>query len=197
MKRVVLIDGENLTYGLRYLLGMNGQLVARSEIEGFSFRGLIEELLEDNLPAEILWFGARLRVYTQTEELRQKSSDAIELQARFVNEIQRQRMTFIKIGYLRAREIELQSGGTEWRLTEKGVDVGLAVRIVTEADEDTEVVVISADTDLLPAFSAAKKRGSRLMHVTYEHRPITALSRAADATRVITVPLARKYRAAA
>ncbi len=194
MRRIVLIDGENLVYGLRRLLGDGVGEADRSILGSFDFRGLLEELLADNIPTEIIWFGARLRVYTQTPELQIKSESAVRQQARFVNEIQNQRITFVKIGYLRAREIELPGGKFEWKLAEKGVDVGLAVRIVTEATTpNTEIVVVSADTDLLPAFAAAKKHGARLIHIGYEYRPIASLGRIADATRVITIPLAQKY----
>ena len=193
MKRIVLIDGENLTYGMRHLLGSDGVLAERAILSGFNFRGLLEEVLADSLPNEILWFGARLKIYTQTEEIRVKSETAVHQQSYFVNDIQRQRITFIKIGYLRAREVSLRDGSTEWKLVEKGVDVGLAVRIVSEANAETEIVVVSADTDLLPAFKAAKKAGARVIHIGYEYRPIAALSQAADATRIITIPLAQKY----
>lgn len=66
MRRIVLIDGENLTYGLRHLLGDSGRLAGRFSISGFNYRGLLEDILADNLPAEILWFGARLRAYNQS-----------------------------------------------------------------------------------------------------------------------------------
>ncbi|MEI7917758.1 MAG: NYN domain-containing protein [Candidatus Saccharibacteria bacterium] len=194
MKRIVLIDGENLVYGLRHLLGSNGNKADRSVIKGFNFRGLLEEILADNIPSEILWFGARLRIYDQSEEIRIKSESAVRQQSYFVNEIQKQKITFIKIGYLRAREVDIRSGGTEWKLAEKGVDVGLAVRIVTEANPNTEIVIVSADTDLLPAFRAASKLGAKLIHVGYEYRPIASLSHLSNATRTITIPLAQKYK---
>jgi uncharacterized LabA/DUF88 family protein len=194
MRRIVLIDGENLNYGLRHLLGNNGRPADRFALSGFNYRGLLEEILADSVPSEILWFGARLRVYDQTEEVKLKSESAIRLQSYFVNEIQRQRITFVKIGYLRAREVELKDGTTEWKLVEKGVDVGLAVRIVAEANPDTEIVIVSADTDLLPAFKQAQKQGARLIHLGYEHRPIASLSSASHATRTVTIPLAQKYR---
>ncbi len=194
MRRIVLIDGENLVYGLRHLLGSDEQKANRSDIDGFDFRGLLEEILQDNLPSEILWFGARLRIYDENEEIKLKSEAAVRQQSYFVNDIQKQRITFIKVGYLRAREVECEQGHTSWKLTEKGVDVGLAVRIVAEADKDTEIVVVSADTDLLPAFKAATKLGAKLIHIGYEYRPIASLSRVANATRTITIPLARKYR---
>lgn len=194
MRRIVLIDGENLVYGLRHLLGTEGQKADRSVVDGFDFRGLLDEILQDNTPSQILWFGARLRIYNQSEEIKIKSESAVRRQSYFVNDIQGQRITFIKVGYLRAREVEDSNGSTSWKLTEKGVDVGLAVRIVTEANTETEIVVVSADTDLLPAFKAATKLGAKLIHIGYEYRPIASLSRAANATRTITIPLARKYK---
>ncbi len=194
MKRIVLIDGENLVYGLRHLLGSDEEKANRSEIDGFDFRGLLEEILQDNSPSQILWFGARLRIYDNSEEIKLKSESAVRQQSYFVNDIQKQRITFIKVGYLRAREVECGDGHLDWRLVEKGVDVGLAVRIVTEANPETEIVVVSADTDLLPAFKAATKLGAKLIHIGYEYRPIASLSRAANATRTITIPLAQKYK---
>jgi hypothetical protein len=67
--------------------------------------------------------------------------------------------------------------------------------MVLEANPETEVVVISADTDLLPAFIAANKLGAKLMHVGYETRPIFALTKLSDITRTITLPLVQKYKA--
>ncbi len=194
MKRIVLIDGENLVYGLRHLLGTDEQKASRTEINGFNFRGLLEEILQDNLPTQILWFGARLRIYNDSDEIKLKSEAAVRQQSYFVNDIQKQRITFIKVGYLRAREIECGNGHLDWKLVEKGVDVGLAVRIVAEADSETELVIVSADTDLLPAFKAATKLGAKLIHIGYEYRPIASLSRSANATRTITIPLAQKYK---
>jgi uncharacterized LabA/DUF88 family protein len=196
MKRIVLIDGENLMYGVRHLLGNNSNKAQRPVVEKFNFRGLIEDLLSDNLPNEILWFGARLRLYDQSEELKRKSSKAIKTQSAFVNLLQSQKINFIKVGYLRARESDPceQCSHQTWKLIEKGVDVGLAVRMVSEANKNTEIVVISADTDLLPAFTASSKLGAKIMHIGYETRPVYALTKASDKSRTITLPLAQKYK---
>lgn len=197
MKRIVLIDGENLVYGLRHLLGKNGSKAPRSVVENFNFRGLIEEILADDLPSEILWFGARLRLYEQSAELKRKSSEAIKAQAKFVNLIQSQKINFIKVGYLRARESDPceKCSHQTWKLAEKGVDVGLAVRMVSESNKTTEIVVISADTDLLPAFIASTKLGAKVMYIGYESSPIYALTKASNKTRTVTLPLAQKYKA--
>lgn len=195
MRRIVLIDGENLVYALRHLLGSGKNKAPRSLVSNYNFRGLFDELLSDKAPQNIYWFGARLRLYDATEDLKLKTESAIKSQSHFVNLLQQQKIQFIKVGYLRARESEPcpNCGHNEYYLVEKGVDVGLAVRLLNEAKNNTEIVVVSADTDLLPALQAAKKSGASLMHVGYEHRPINSLSRVADATRLITVPLAKKY----
>jgi len=196
MKRIVLIDGENFVYGLRILLGSEDSKAPRSSINDLNMRELLDELLADNPTSEYFWFGARLRVYDETEELRQKSQAAVSIQSAFVNYIQQQKIQFIKVGYLRARETEPcpKCGHTTWKLAEKGVDVGMAVRLLTEANENTEIVVVSSDTDLVPALKAAKKLGAKLMHIGYENRPIAALSRLSDTTRTITLPLIQKHK---
>jgi len=196
MRRIVLIDGENLVYGLRHLLGTGENKTLRQDIDNFDFRGMIEEVLADKLPSEIIWFGARLKQYIHTPEIQQKSQNAIASQSRFINHIQQQKITFIKVGYLRARETEPceKCNHQKWNLTEKGVDVGLAVRMLTEANEETEIVIMSADTDLMPAFKAASKLGAKMMHIGYEFRAVHALFNVSDSSRTITIPLAQKYK---
>lgn len=196
MRRIVLIDGENLVYGIRHLLGKKEVKAPRSVVDNFNFRGMVEELLADKLPQEILWFGARLKKYDYSEDLKIKSEKAIRMQARFMNLVQAQKIHFIKAGYLRAREsVACENCAHQtWKLTEKGVDVGLAVRMLTEANAKTELVIISADTDLLPAFKAASKVGSKIMHIGYEFRPVHALISASDTSRTITLPIAQKYK---
>ena len=195
MKRIVLIDGENLKFGLRSLFNDNLSLAPREILNKYNYRGLIEELLADSLPDEILWFGAKLRIYDQTDQIKAKSENAIRNQSKFVNELIKQNIKFIKVGYLRARETDpcAKCSHQAWKLAEKGVDVGLAVRAVTEALSGKEVVIISADTDLLPAIKAARSLDSRVMYVGYENRPIIALAKAANNTRIISLPLATKY----
>lgn len=194
--RVVLIDGENLLYGLRQLIG-GEELADRNIFESYDFRGLLDEILADEPATELLWFGARLRQYDATSELLAKTKKAIYLQSKLVNNLHKQRIQFIKVGYLRARETEPcpDCGRKEWKLQEKGVDVGLASRMMQEASKDRDIVLVSADTDLLPAIRASKKQGAKIMFVGYEYQPIAALSQQAYSTRLITKPQAKKFRA--
>ncbi|MBI4033853.1 NYN domain-containing protein [Candidatus Saccharibacteria bacterium] len=195
MRRLILIDGENLNRGLRNLAGGLETPVPRGALESYDYRGLINEILGDEEKAQILYFGARLRRYNLDEELLKQSTEAIRLQAKMVNELQKQGISFVKVGYLRAREGKPcpECGHKKAFLTEKGVDVGLAVRMVTEAGPETEIVLFSADTDLLPAVKTAIKLGSKVIFVGYEYQPTLALSKAASLTRLISAPIAKKH----
>lgn len=195
MKRIILIDGENLLYGLRKIMGNGEDLMPRENFLNYPFKSLLQEVLGDTAQAHILYYGARLRKYEQTEELKEKTEKAIRMQARLVNNLQRQGINFVKVGYLRARETEAcpNCEYQEWHLLEKGVDVGLAVRVVSEASPEVEIVLASSDTDLLPALKNARSQGSKVIFVGYEYQPVLALAREASLTRLITRPMVEKY----
>ena len=195
MKRIVLIDGENLNRAIRNLLGSVEEPASREALIDFDYSGLIEDVLGDNKKAQVLFFGAKLRRYDFDEAILAQSTQAISLQSRLVNNLQKQGINFIKVGYLRARESKAcpECGTSKWALLEKGVDVGLAVRMVTEAGVDTELVLFSADTDLLPAVNTAVKLGSRVVFVGYEYQPTLALAKAASVSRLITKPMIEKH----
>lgn len=195
MARLVLIDGENLLYGLRKIVSTPEAIAPREQFVDYPFKKLIGDVLGDKKPANILFFGARLRQYDYDDVLLEKTKKAIYLQSKLVNNLQKQGISFVKAGYLRARETEpcADCGRLEWQLLEKGVDVGLAARMFEESEKGTEIVLVSSDTDLLPAVKLARKRGSKVIFVGYEYQPVLAIARIADRTRLITEPMVRKY----
>jgi uncharacterized LabA/DUF88 family protein len=194
MNRLILIDGENLARAIRNLKGTLEEPAPREILETFNFKKLVDEVLGDKQKAQILYFGAKLRKYDFDEEILEQSSQAIRIQSKLVNSLQKQGISFIKTGYLRARETKpcKNCGHVRWQLLEKGVDVGLAVRMVTEANPKTEIVLFSADTDLLPAVKTAIRQGAKVIFVGYEYQPVLALAKAASSTRLITKQMVEK-----
>lgn len=194
MKRIVLIDGENLSRAIRNLAGTLEEPAPRSMLATFNFRSLVKEVTGDEKKASILYFGAKLHKYDHTPELLKQSEEVISIQAKLVNSLQKQGINFIKVGYLRARESKEcpNCKHVRWHLIEKGVDVGLATRMITEAGEGTEIILFSADTDLLPAVKEAVKQGSRVVFVGYEYQPALALAKSASSTRLITKQMVEK-----
>jgi uncharacterized LabA/DUF88 family protein len=72
------------------------------------------------------------------------------------------------LGYL------LKSDG---RFREKGVDVNIAVDILVATYENLcdRIILISSDTDLLPAIKKAKEKGKTIEYVGFSHKPSLAM----------------------
>ncbi len=196
MKRIIIIDGENLTYALRKYDKKTGGDGNREFLSIFDFRGMLTELLEDVTFDEIIWYGAKIKVSKQNrQELKEKTDEYLKNQGRMVNHLNKQKIVFEKVGYLRDRTIEGDSSQI-LKLTEKGVDVGIAVKIMELAAEKTdyEIVLVSSDTDLLPAIDSAKKRGVSFAHIGYDYMPIYSIQKRSEYIRLITPPLFKKYK---
>lgn len=78
----------------------------------------------------------------------------------------------------------LKSGG---KYHEKGVDVKIAVDIVVGAYEDLydRLILVSSDTDLLPALQVARGKGKEIEYVGFSHAPSHALIEHATETRLL------------
>lgn len=195
-ERIVIIDGENLTYGIRELLASDKESYApRSVLLNYNYQGLINELLADQLPTSMSWFGAKLRIYDQTKDLKKQTTDIVYFQSKLINILSSQKIIFNKSGYLRARESKkcTRCKKSEWTLTEKGVDVAIAVEIIKSSGSNTEIILLSSDTDLIPAIKHSVELGTKVMFVSRETRPVNAISTAATSTRVMTKPIVQKY----
>ena len=72
-------------------------------------------------------------------------------------------------------------------MQEKGVDVGIAVDIVVDSLSGLvdEVILVSSDTDLLPAIRVAKARGVKVTYIGFSDKMTRAIIARADASEVI------------
>ena len=143
----------------------------------------------------VYWFGARLKIRSNDPSVLEKRDQFNRYQAPLINNLKKQGIEFIKVGYLRDRESEpcSQCGLREMRLAEKGVDIGMAVKMIDDADDTLNAIVISADTDLLPALDAVKRRGATITYLSYENRPIVSIFKRASITHTITNSTFVKY----
>lgn len=68
------------------------------------------------------------------------------------------------------------------RIREKGTDVKIAVDLIVGAVDDLydTVVLVSSDTDLIPAVRYIKYRGKRLEYVGFSHAPSLGMQKHAD-----------------
>lgn len=70
---------------------------------------------------------------------------------------------------------------------EKGVDVQLAVDILVGAYEDTydTAIIISSDTDLIPAIEKVKQLGKEIEYIGFSHQPSFAMEKFATLSRLL------------
>jgi uncharacterized LabA/DUF88 family protein len=84
-----------------------------------------------------------------------------------------------ELGYL------LKSRG---KFHEKGVDVHMAVDILINAYENKvdKIIVISSDTDLLPATNHVRKLGKKIEYIGFSHQPSLAMVANSNSSRLLT-----------
>lgn len=71
---------------------------------------------------------------------------------------------------------------------EKGVDVKMAVDIVVGAYENSydTAIIVSSDTDLIPAIEHVKKLGKKVEYIGFSHKPSFGLIKNATESRLFT-----------
>jgi uncharacterized LabA/DUF88 family protein len=74
------------------------------------------------------------------------------------------------------------------RYHEKGVDVKMAVDLLIGAYEDTydTAILISSDTDLIPAIKKILEKGKKLEYIGFQNQPSKAIRRHATITKLLT-----------
>src|SRR5205807_178804 len=84
-----------------------------------------------------------------------------------------------QFGYL------LKSGHT---YHEKGVDEYIAVAILVAAYENLadRIILVSSDTDLIPAINKAQEKGKVVEYVGFSHKISLAMARSCRETRTLT-----------
>ena len=172
----VYIDGSNLYYKLKELGIKN--------ITYFQYGNLAEQLAG----------GDRLivarRYYVGAVRARGGDKKAIrmqESQVRLFNHLRSRKEGFnVQRGYL------MKNDGN---YHEKGVDVKIAVDLLVGAYENMydTAILISSDTDLIPAIQKIKYLGKEIEYIGFSHKPSYGLIKNATETRLLTKSDVKKF----
>jgi uncharacterized LabA/DUF88 family protein len=70
---------------------------------------------------------------------------------------------------------------------EKGVDVHIAVDLLLGACDDLydTAILVSSDTDLIPAVHGVRKKGKKVEYIGFAHRPSFGLIKNVDLTTTL------------
>jgi len=171
---IVLIDGSNFYFKLKDLRLHN--------LLKFDFAGFTKYLTGEHKLIQATYYVGAVRT-DGTEKVQKMFNNQRKLLAHL-----RKAKFRYSLGYL------LKSDD---KFREKGVDVNMAVDILVATYEDlcNHIILVSSDTDLLPAIKKAKEKGKTVEYIGFSHQPSIAMVANCSKSRLLTkedlLPFAR------
>lgn len=168
-KRVaIFIDGSNFYFKVRSLVS------EKTDFVHFNYKAFMQNLAGQG--TDIVFAGYYVGV------VRAKNDDR---KAKLLRSSQQQLFDQLKFNGLQVITGFLMNH--DGRFYEKGVDVRMAVDIVAGAYEKQydEAIVVSSDTDLLPAVAKAMAKGRVVQYVGFSHQPSMAMVSKCSRSRLL------------
>lgn len=190
IKTIAYIDGQNFLYKIAERVVASGLATSKQEVSAVDIPYLLNQVFPDE-ELEIRYYSvAKIRQQRNYgEEIQEKSIQFADNLRRMRSCLAKTGVEFRATGVLKVRDRDecKHCGATDYKFQEKGVDVGLAVDIVADSprNEVDHIILVSSDTDLVPAVKIAKETGRRITHVGFDNQITRLLSSLADSTQVI------------
>ena len=185
-KSIIYIDGQNFLFRVADILIHNGLIEVKDDITAFDFKYLFANILKGE-KLSLRYYGTRLKRIRLTPELDAKTAKIIDATRQLKNFSASQGVKFITSGRLKLRDGDVckKCGGQDQHLQEKGVDVGIAVDMITEGRKGHTIYLVSSDTDLLPAVKKAQAAGAEVVYVGFAKTLTHTLTENADRVVVL------------
>lgn len=174
MDTYLFIDGENFLYKVENALQELGVPKHKIDTNRLDLLGLITEVLTGYTIAKKTFYSAKLRMFEETKE---KSRILINKQRILKQNLEKQGFEFFIAGNVRPQPV-ITNGKTTYVFKEKGVDVKIAVDLVSlccDRKIDT-AILCSSDSDLQPAITELKRRGVKVVYLGFEIGPNKGLT---------------------
>ncbi|GHU07872.1 hypothetical protein FACS189431_3140 [Alphaproteobacteria bacterium] len=183
MNRYLLIDGENFVHKLCLSLKKQKIIRSRTNLKKINLGILFKNIKN----SQKLYYSTNIIMPKKTSRQFENVEKMRLWNKKWVPYIANQGVSFVKAGFLRVRPGKrcLDCGRNDEIMVEKGVDVRIAVDIVSYAAKWVEIFLLSSDTDLLPAVKKAKQLGAKIVYVAFEGEIVRAISLAANETLVL------------
>ena len=168
---IVYIDGENLLHRAEEVLSARRLITHKTDITHLDISWLMRQVLPEYDQLLIRYYGTKLKLSgIVDQQLKEKAERMVESQRRLKRDLTKQGIDFITSGNLKLRDGQTcrKCGHQEPVFQEKGVDVKLAVDMMQDEPLRLKAVLVSSDSDLLPALRALVSKGSETTYVAYE-----------------------------
>ena len=179
---ILFIDGENFLHKIREVLKQEEINKDKTDFSRIDLDKLFKEPLKGFNVQRKIFYAARLHFHPET---RKKSEELISFQRKLRNRLVKQDYEFIVAGNVRAQKINKKVV-----FREKGVDVKIAVDLISLACEKklTTAIICSSDSDLQPAIKELKRRMVEIIYLGFENNPNKGLTYTADRTILLRNP---------
>ena len=190
MRNIVYIDGQNFLYKASEILAKHDLVMDKQDLHAINIRPMLEKLFP-NEELEIRFFGVAKskRRPDLGQEILDKSIRFSDNLRRVRNNLAKQNINYIEAGKLKIRDSDIckNCGNKDYRYQEKGVDVGIAVSIVEDVlkNKVDRIILVSSDTDLIPAVLCAKRAGKDVTYVGFSERLTRALVDECNVTQAL------------
>ncbi|PIP23404.1 MAG: hypothetical protein COX90_01615 [Candidatus Nealsonbacteria bacterium CG_4_10_14_0_2_um_filter_38_17] len=182
MKAILFIDGRNFIDKIDSILNPNKEKDIDFSI--YNFKGLLDKVLAGiNIDRKIFYFG---RLIKHPETIK-KSEELIEKQRKLKTTLEEQGFEVILAGRVRGHIERCMKGHETLTFKEKGVDVKIAVDMITLAcNNELETAIIgSSDSDLQPAIKELQNRKVLRIYLGFEDSPNKGLTFTTNRTILI------------
>lgn len=170
VKTMLFIDGENFINKIEEVITSKSAKKHKIDIASIDFNKLFDKPLNEFKISRKIFYAAKLHLHPETKE---KSEKLITIQRKLRNNLLNQKFEFVMAGNVRGQKV-----GNKIIFREKGVDVKIAVDLVSfAADKIVQTAILcSSDSDLQPAIKELRKRNIEVVYLGFEVNPNKGLT---------------------
>lgn len=181
---ILFIDGRNFISKMASVLNLDNNKDKEINFSLYDFAGLFNKVLSGIKIDRKIFYISRLTIHKDTKD---KSEELIEKQRKLTNVLGQQGFEIIFAGKVRGNLGKCPKGHEVLLFKEKGVDVRIAVDLITFAcNKELDVAVIaSSDSDLQPAIRELNNRDIERIYLGFESSPNKGLSYTTNRTILI------------
>ena len=159
---ILFIDGRNFISKMALVLNPDNNKNKEIDFSLYNFVGLFNKVLSGIKIDRKIFYISRLTIHKDTKD---KSEELIEKQRKLTNVLEQQGFEIIFAGKVRGNLGRCPKGHEVLLFKEKGVDVRIAVDLITFAcnKEIDMAIIASSDSDLQPAIRELNSREIKLI----------------------------------
>jgi uncharacterized LabA/DUF88 family protein len=182
METVLFVDWENFKGKMKAVFA-NAKL-SKPKWYKYNFQGLFTKVLQGIPIHGKVFYFARIKKH---EDSKEKSQELIEEQRLLKTHLEQSGFKVVLSGRVRGQYQQDKDGKKVLVFKEKGVDVKIAVDMVSLACDKQvkQMIVASSDSDLQPAIKEVRDRGVDCVYLGFEMQPNKGLSYTTDRTILI------------